>query len=629
MRTDYSLNLPKESASILKRVFAKSPLRTESEICALAFSNDQTTLTIEEDGLLRTWNISTNQEQGKIELEPVIPLWQISHDAKFAVGATDFIHLFDIATGEPKWGARALSWVTALAFSTDGKLLATGHEDGKVRIWNFILKKPCAETHISKLGVSALAFSPNGLELAVACEDCNITLLETSNLKQVGKLNGHKDRIPCIVWSADGSRIYSCGWDTTVRVWNVIDRKPVILLNSHSIQVQTIALSPDGKYLASADSDMLVRIWSTESFQEVAPAQEMDEEVRHLAFSPEGKKVASAGANHLSCWENTLGSKKALPVHPGMLRHTLCTHPSQKEILALNPGCDLIIWNIESPIPAPTPSSLNDSESLLSFALSPDGETLAVAFVLDLAHSTAKNPSCLLALWNYKTKSISKIVDSSCPPITCISFSPCGKYLASGSVLATEVWVYNLITGSSLLQLTDAASGNSVSDVAFIANKNRVVVAGVDWLATSGKDGAVVLWDLDQQKVLHTYNAGAFHIATSPNNLYLACALVRKQVVVLDLNTFEPIVLLNEFQHTINSLAFSPDGKILAAASEDQQIRFWCAEKFSYLGSLGLEFRVKAISFSKNSSDLFVLGNDGYCCQFDARQFLDIPQNDK
>ncbi|NBY01888.1 MAG: hypothetical protein EBQ87_07895 [Planctomycetes bacterium] len=65
MRTDYSLNLPMESASILIRAFDKSPMRTESEISALTFSNTHTILTIEEDGLLSFWNINTNQEQIK------------------------------------------------------------------------------------------------------------------------------------------------------------------------------------------------------------------------------------------------------------------------------------------------------------------------------------------------------------------------------------------------------------------------------------------------------------------------------------------------------------------------------------------------------------------------------------
>jgi WD40 repeat protein len=629
MRTDNSLNLPMESASILVRVFDKSPMRTESDISALTFSNPHTILTIEEDGFLGFWNIKTNQEQIKKELEPMIPLWRFNQDASLAAGASDYIHVMDVQSGEHKWGARSLSWVTSLAFSFDSSLLATGHEDGKVRLWNLKNKKPIAEVHLSKLGVSALSFKPDGLELAVATEDCSITLLETTNLKPVGKLIGHKDRIPSMVWSPDGSRLYSAGWDTTVRVWNSVDRKPIILLNSHAIQVQAIALSPDGKYLASADSDLLVRIWSTELFQEVSAAREMDEEVRFLAFSPNSKTIASGGVVHITAWDFEPQTKLALSVHPGMLRNSICVHPVQNELLVLNPGNALNIWNIDSIKEKPFPYGMNNPEDFLSFALSKDGEVLAGSFIFQGSNQQRGNPSGSIALWDYHAGKLTKIVESSCSPATSLAFSPCGKFLASGGVLTTEVCVWNLENNNPSIQLTDAVDGNSIADIVFVPDANRLVVAGVDWLATSGKDGQIALWDLDTNKLVHSCNMGAFHLAISVDAKYLACALVCKQVMVLNLQTFEKIAMLCEFQHSINSICFSPDGKFLAASSEDQQVRFWSVENFSHLGTLTIDFRVKAIAFGTDSNHLFALGNNDYCCQYDVHQFLGFSSAEK
>ena len=629
MRTDYSLNLPMESASILIRIFDKSPMRTESEISALTFSNPHTILTIEEDGVLCFWNTATNEEQIKKELEPMIPLWRFNQGSSLAAGASDYIHVMDVQTGEHKWGARSLSWVTALAFSPESDLLATGHEDGKVRIWDLKNKKPIAEVHLSKLGVSALAFKPDGLELAVATEDCSITLLETKGLKQVGKLVGHKDRIPSMVWSPEGDRLYSAGWDTTVRVWNVADRKPIILLNNHAIQVQAIAISPDGKYLASADSDLLVRIWSTELFQEVGATREMDEEVRFLAFSHDSKTLASGGVVHISAWDFEPQTKLSLSVHPGMLRDSICVHPVQKELLVLNPGHALNIWNIDSIKDKPFPYGMNDPEDFLSFALSKDGEVMAGSFIFQGSKQQLGNPSCAIALWDFHAGKLSKIIDSSCSPATSMAFSPCGKFLAYGGVLSTEVRLWNLETNNPSIQLTDAVDGHSISDVVFVPDANRLVVAGVDWLATSGKDGQIALWDLDTNKIVNSCSMGAFHLAISEDAKYLACALVSKQVLVLNLQTFEKVAMLGEFLHAINSICFSPDGKILAASAEDQQVRFWSVENFTHLGTLTIDFRVKAIAFSVDSSHLFALGNHSYCCQYDVQQFLGFtpPQN--
>lgn len=622
MRTDYSLNLPMESASILIRVFDKSPMRTESEISALSFINPHTILTIEEDGVLCFWNTATNEEQIKKELEPMIPLWRFNQGSSLAAGASDYIHVMDVQTGEHKWGARSLSWVTALAFSPVGDFLATGHEDGKARLWDLKNKKPIAEVHLSKLGVSALAFKPDGQELAVATEDCSITLLETKGLKQVGKLVGHKDRIPSMVWSPEGDRLYSAGWDTTVRVWNVADRKPIILLNNHAIQVQAIAISPDGKYLASADSDLLVRIWSTELFQEVGATREMDEEVRFLAFSHDSKTLASGGVVHISAWDFEPQTKLSLSVHPGMLRDSICVHPVQKELLVLNPGHALNIWNIDSIKDKPFPYGMNDPEDFLSFALSKDGEVMAGSFILEGSKQQRGNPSCAIALWDFHAGKLSKIIDSSCSPATSMVFSSCGKFLAYGGVLSTEVRVWNLETNTPSIQLTDAVDGHSISDVVFVPNTNKLIIAGVDWLATSGKDGQIALWDLDINKVVDSCSMGAFHLAISGDAKYLACALVSKQVLVLNLQTFEKVAILGEFLHAINSICFSPDGKILAASAEDQQVRFWSVENFTHLGTLTIDFRVKAIVFSVDSSHLFALGNHSYCCQYDVQQFL-------
>ena len=618
-----------ESASILIKVFDKSPMRTESEISAFAFNNSDTILTIEEDGILGFWNIITNQEQSKKELEPMIPLWRFNQDASLAAGASDYIHVIDVKSGEHKWGARSLSWVTSLAFSPDSNLLATGHEDGKLRLWNFTNKKPIAEVHLSKLGVSAIAFKPDGLELAVATEDCSITLLENTTLKQSGKLLGHKDRIPSMVWSPDGSKLYSAGWDTTVRVWDAVDRKPIILLNSHSIQVQAIALSPDGKYLASADSDLLVRIWSTELYQEVSTAREMDEEVRFLAFSPNSKTIASGGVVHITTWDFEPQTKLALSVHPGMLRNSICVHPLKNELLVLNPGNTLSIWNIDSKIDKPFAYGMNDPEDFLSFALSKDGEVLAGSFIFQGPKQRGGNPSGSVALWDYNAGNFIKIIESSCSPITSLAFSSCGKFLAAGGVLTTEVFIWNLETNSPSVQLTDAVDGNSISDLVFVPDTNKLIIAGVDWLATSGKDGQIALWDLDTNKLVHSCKMGAFNLAISANAKYLACALVCKQVLVLNVETFETVAILGEFQHAINSVCFSPDGKFLAASSEDQQVRFWSVENFTHLGTLTIDFRVKAIAFSLDSNYLFALGNNDYSCQYDVHQFLGFSSAEK
>ena len=96
-----------------------------------------------------------------------------------------------------------------------------------------------------------------------------------------------------------------------------------------------------------------------------------------------------------------------------------------------------------------------------------------------------------------------------------------------------------------------------------------------------------------------------------------------------DHNSATPIFQLKAHNDLIQSLSFSPDGKFLAASSEDQQVRFWSVENFTHLGTLSIDFRVKAIAFGTDSNHLFALGNNDYCCQYDVHQFLGFSSAEK
>src|SRR6185437_2984319 len=120
------------------------------------------------------------------------------------------------------------SWVTALAFQPGGLLLASGHDDGVVRLWDYAagrlayeLRGPISPSGSGgDLAVSALAFRPDGRRLAVAAEDRSILLWDMVGGELLGRMLGHTDRIPALAWHPDGRRLVSAGWDSTARVWD-------------------------------------------------------------------------------------------------------------------------------------------------------------------------------------------------------------------------------------------------------------------------------------------------------------------------------------------------------------------------------------------------------------------------
>src|SRR5262245_26405714 len=118
------------------RSFGEPRFHTESDVMALAFADDDTVWTAEEHGELRQWS-AEGRPLGRHLLSDLETLWTFSPGARHLASASDDITVWDVATGAEAVVLPQLSWITALAFSADGQLLAVGHDDGEVRVWRF------------------------------------------------------------------------------------------------------------------------------------------------------------------------------------------------------------------------------------------------------------------------------------------------------------------------------------------------------------------------------------------------------------------------------------------------------------------------------------------------------------
>jgi WD40 repeat protein len=106
-----------------------------------------------------------------------------------------------------------------VAFSADGKLLASASSDKTIRLWD---PQTHEQLQVIPLGtnVYCVAFSPDGTRLAAGCGDNTVRLLDVASRQQVAELRGHSDYVHAVAWSPDGTRLVSGSGDTTVRVWD-------------------------------------------------------------------------------------------------------------------------------------------------------------------------------------------------------------------------------------------------------------------------------------------------------------------------------------------------------------------------------------------------------------------------
>ncbi|TKJ32315.1 MAG: hypothetical protein CEE38_23445 [Planctomycetes bacterium B3_Pla] len=147
--------------------------------------------------------------------------------------------------------------VLSVAFSPDGKYLATASADKTARVWEAITGEQIARMSHEN-SVSSVAFSPDGKYLATASRDKTARVWEAITGEQIARMN-HEDSVLSVAFSPDGKYLATASWDNTARVWEAINGKEVARMN-HEGHVESVAFSPDGKYLATASKDRTARV---------------------------------------------------------------------------------------------------------------------------------------------------------------------------------------------------------------------------------------------------------------------------------------------------------------------------------------------------------------------------------
>jgi WD40 repeat protein len=179
----------------------------------------------------------------------------------------------------------------AVAWSPDGKTIAVASSLG---VWLYPADNPNAEPILleSASGTISVAFSHDGTRLASGSNDGTVRLWDVRTGKATFTLQGHTDAVWSVAFSPDGSRLDSASWDKTIRIWDTQTGKFVTTLQEHTAAVNSVAFSPDGTRLASGSEDQTVRIWDTKTNQSAAILKAPNGVVS-VAFSPDGKLLAS------------------------------------------------------------------------------------------------------------------------------------------------------------------------------------------------------------------------------------------------------------------------------------------------------------------------------------------------
>ena len=243
--------------------------------------------------------------------------------------------------------------VRCLAFSPDGRLLASGSKDQSIKLWSAIAGRALATVDGRSGTVWSLAFSPDGSILASGGMDHSVRLWDVATGRLRATLQGHAGPVHSLAFSPDRTTLASAGsFDGTVKLWNLPGGEPKAALKAKGSAVLCVAFSPDGKTLASAGYDGAIQLWNLASDQPnllIGSFPAHSNTVRSLAFSPDGKTLASASEdNSARLWQ--IGSGRLLATlsgHSGGV-YSVTFSPNGQTVATASLDGTVKLWNVSA-----------------------------------------------------------------------------------------------------------------------------------------------------------------------------------------------------------------------------------------------------------------------------------------
>ncbi len=544
----------------------------EDWVKALTFTPDgKTLITGSHDGTVRLWDVAKQMPLTRLDghVAPTRSV-AVSPDGKqiFSGGETRMLKVWDAATHRETAGYQLSpeppgepSLVLAMAYSPDGRTLATTHENGTISLrsaTNGDLRLTL-EGHTD--AATCLLFSRDGKTLITGSSDQTIRLWDVETGKPLATLTGHTSWVYALALSPDGKTLASGGYDKTVRLWDLPTRKEKATLTGHKGAIRSLAFAPDSKTLASGAGDQTIKLWDLESRQLKATLTGHEGTVRSLAFAPDGKTIASGSEDAtVRLWDAAGAVRAVLKGHNDKVA-VVTFSPQGRYVVSASMDGTFRLWDATTGQPAQALNAQNGA--LTSMAWAPDGRFLVTAG-FDRS----------IKLWIVTTGTLRMLTGHS-GPVRCVAFSPDGRLILSGS---------GQPGGDKTLRLWDAKTGKEIRKIEGHPDQVESACFSPDGkrILSGCADKKVRLWDAETGqciRVMEGRSKPSDGVSISPDGTRAAATALDNTVRLWDLETGQTLHVFKGHVDAVRGVVFTPDGKRLVSAGKDATVRIWDAGK--------------------------------------------------
>ncbi|MGX9884488.1 toll/interleukin-1 receptor domain-containing protein [Streptomyces sp. NPDC002276] len=539
------------------------------------------------------------------------------------------------AAVSPESGLLSHSWpVRSVAFSPDGKTIASGSQDGIVQLWDATTQRKIGAPLIGhNQGVTSVAFGPGGRTLASSSSDGTVRLWNITDHKQIGDaLQAHAGAIHSVAYSPDGRTLIAggSGDSGTVRLWDVATHHQIGTPLGGRAYDASVAFSPDGRTFATGAEDL--RLWDARSHAPIGKAlTTAGYGISSVSFSGDGRIIAAADADGgVRLWDTTTRAPIGKPFTASTGVDSVAFSPDGTMFAAAYDDGSVRLWDIARHIPMGAPFTGHTSR-VWAVAFSPDGSTLASSSddttvrlwdvrtlrQIDTWVDSRTQRKAVLSphgqilavagagsavrFWNVATRRRigDPLVSSDVDFTSALSLSPDGTVLATASFGTTErVKLWDVTThrqiGKSLPSRT-----RSILAVAFSPDGRNLAISD---------DDSVRIWNLTTRRQTgKALDIRAVNVTFSPDGRTIATTSDNDTVVIWDSATHRRIGETPP-SHTaqINAIVFSADGTMMATASRDNTVRLWNVATRKQIGEplTGHQSGVTSVVFSPDGKTL-------------------------